>query len=89
MAHGERIEEIALEVAALRLDTEKWHNELTRNLNNLTLKVDIATSQLSESQQHLSRKMETVADFIKAVASLQIDQDVRIRRLESQPPPSL
>lgn len=88
MPINQRIEEIGLEVATLRLDTEKRRNELTRNMNALTLKVDIVSSPLAEGQQQLTHKMETLADFFKAVAALQIDQDGRIRRLESQPPPT-
>ena len=50
----------------------------------------LAKSQesLTATVERLAIKMETLTDFTKEVAALQIGQDSRIRRLESHPPPA-
>ncbi len=102
MTHAERMDQFEKELVALRLEGERLRNDLTRNMNALTLKVDIVASELKEGQQQLKEgqqelnaslkqltgTVEILAIFIKEVASLQIDQDGRIRRLESQRPPN-
>lgn len=95
MTNEEHRAQIELELVALKQEGEKLRNDLTRNMNALTLKVDIVASELREGQQQLTANVNQLvgtvsklADFIREVASLQIDQDGRIRRLESQPPPT-
>ena len=95
MTHEERMDQFENELKSVRLEGEQLRNDLTRNMNALTLKVDIVASELKEGQQQLRESlkqlagtMEILALFVKEVASLQIDQDGRIRRLESQRPPN-
>ncbi len=95
MTNEERRAKVELEIVALKQEGDKLRNDLTRNMNALTLKVDIVASELKESQQQLTANMDRLvgtvsklAEFIKEVASLQIAQDGRIRRLETLPPPA-
>ena len=95
MTNEEHRAQVELEIVALKQEGDKLRNDLTRNMNALTLKVDIVASELKESQQQLTANMDRLigtvsklAEFIKEVASLQIAQDGRIRRLETLPPPT-
>ena len=95
MTNDEHRAQVELELIALKQEGDKLRNDLTRNMNALTLKVDIVASELRESQQQLTANVNQLvgtvsklADFIREVAALQIAQDGRIRRLESQPPPT-
>jgi predicted transcriptional regulator len=99
MSNEER-EKLEREIATVKLEGEQLRNDRTRNMNALTLKVDVVASELKEGQEQLREghreltanvnqlvtTVSKLADFIKQVASLQIDQDARIRRLETLPP---
>lgn len=95
MTNEQHRAQVDADLAAIKQEGETLRNDLTRNLNALTLKVDIVASELKESQQQLTANVNQLvgtvsklADFIKEVAALQIAQDGRIRRLETLPPPT-
>lgn len=98
MTIDQRFEQISTQINLITLKTSSHDdelNQLTKNLNELTLKVDVFASQLREGHQKLEAShvrlagaVETLAGFMKEVAALQIGQDARIRRIESQPPPA-
>ncbi len=84
MTNEEHRAQVDAELAALQQEGVQLRNDLTRNMNALTLKVDIA-GELKESQQQLTANVNQLVstvsklgEFIKEVASLQIAQDGRI-----------
>lgn len=51
--HIEYMKRLGRELADAKLEGEKLRQDLTRNMNSLTLKVDIFASELKEGQQQL------------------------------------
>ena len=73
MTNEEHRAQVVLELVALKQEGDQLRNDLTRNMNALTLKADIVASELKEGQQQLTANVNKLTTTVNKLAG-KIDQ---------------
>ena len=69
MTNEEHRAQVELKIVALKQEGDQLRNDLTRNMNALTLKVDIVASELREGQQQLTANVNQLAGTISQLTA--------------------